>query len=149
MKLITLWSIIIKIFGVYLAYSTIMMLVFALATFNVNNFGPAGLLIFIVEAIFAYVFLFRTDSVIKRFRLEESIPEKKIDANIESSKILQIAIAVIGIYTLTQSIPEFLGNLELLTSKLTLLSLLKVIMGILLVTKSSGLERWIAQHQSK
>ena len=70
MKLITLWSIIIKIFGVYFAYSTIMMLVFTLAAFNVNNVGSAGLLVFIVEAIFAYMFLFQTDSVIKRFRLE-------------------------------------------------------------------------------
>ena len=149
MKLITLWSIIIKIFGVYFAYSTIMMLVFTLAAFNVNNVGSAGLLVFIVEAIFAYMFLFQTDSVIKRFRLEESISEKRIDANIESSKILQIAIAVIGIYTLTQSVPEFLGNLELLNSKLTLLSLLKVIMGILLVNKSPGIERWVSERQSK
>ncbi|WP_430406133.1 hypothetical protein [Fluviicola sp.] len=149
MKLITLWSIIIKIFGVYFAYGTIMMLVFYLAAFNINKVGPAGFVVFIVEAVFAYMFLFRTDSVIKRFHLEESIPEKRIDANIESSKILQIAIAVIGIYSLTQSIPEFLGNLQLFASKLTLLSLLKVILGFLLVTKSSALERWVSRNQSK
>lgn len=149
MKLITLWSIIIKTFGVYFAYSTIMMLVFALAAFDMPNVGPAGFLIFIIEAIFAYLFLFRTDFVIQRFRLEESIPEKRIDANIESSKILQIAIAVIGIYSLTQSIPEFLGNFQLFTFKLALISLLKVILGFLLVTKSAAIERWISEHQRK
>lgn len=149
MKLITLWSIIIKIFGVYFAYSAIMMLIFGLAAFNMDHVGPAGLVVFIVEAIFAYLFLLRTDFVIQRFRLEESIPEKRIDATIESSKILQIAIAVIGIYSLTQSIPEFFGNLEMFTSKITLLSLLKVILGFLLVTKSSALERWISEQQKK
>ncbi len=149
MKLITLWSIIIKVFGVYFAYSTIMTFIFALAAFNMPNVGPAGVLIFIVEAIFAYLFLFRTDFVIQRFRLEESISEKIIDANIESSKILQIAIAVIGIYSLTQSIPELIGNLELFVSKMALLSLLKVVLGFLLVTKSSEIERWVSERQRK
>lgn len=149
MKLFTLWSIIIKVFGVYFAYSTIMTLIFALAAFNMPNVGPAGVLIFIVEAIFAYLFLFRTDFVIQRFRLEESISEKIIDANIESSKILQIAIAVIGIYSLTQSIPELIGNLELFVSKMALLSLLKVVLGFLLVTKSSEIERWVSERQRK
>lgn len=149
MKLITLWSIIIKVFGVYFAYSTIMMLVFSLATFSMRDVGPAGLVVFIIEAIFAYLFLFRTDFVIQRFRLDESIPEKTIDANIESGKILQIAIAVIGIYSLTQSIPELIGNLQLFVSKITLLSLLKVILGFLLVTKSSEIERWVSERQKK
>ncbi len=149
MKLVTLWSIIIKVFGVYFAYSTIMMLVFALASFGMPNVGPSGVLIFIVEALFAYLFLFRTDFVIQRFRLEESIPEKTIDTNFESSKILQIAIVVIGIYSLTQSIPELIGNLQLFMSKITLLSLLKVVLGFLLVTKSSAIERWISERQGK
>lgn len=149
MKLITLWSIIIKVFGVYFAYSTITMLVFGLAAFSMPNVGPAGLMIFIVEAIFAYMFLFRTDFVIQRFRLEESISEKTIDANIESSKILQIAIAVIGIYSLTQSIPELIGNMQLFVSKIALLSLLKVILGFLLLTKSAAIERWVSERQRR
>lgn len=147
MKLITLWSIIIKIFGIYFAYSTIMMLVFALAIFRDN--GPYGFIIMLVEGIFAYMFLLKTEYVIQRFRLAESISEEKIDANIDSSKILQIAIAVIGIYSLTQSIPELIGNMQLFVSKIALLSLLKVILGFLLLTKSSAIERWIFERQSK
>lgn len=147
MKLITLWSMIIKIFGIYFAYSTIMMLVFALAIFRDN--GPYGFIIMLVEGIFAYMFLLKTEYVIQRFRLAESISEEKIDANIDSSKILQIAIAVIGIYSLTQSIPELIGNMQLFVSKIALLSLLKVILGFLLLTKSSAIERWIFERQSK
>lgn len=147
MKLTTLWSIIIKIFGIYFAYSTIMMLVFALAIFRDN--GPYGFIIMLVEGIFAYMFLLKTEYVIQRFRLAESISEEKIDANIDSSKILQIAIAVIGIYSLTQSIPELIGNMQLFVSKIALLSLLKVILGFLLLTKSSAIERWIFERQSK
>lgn len=147
MKLITLWSIIIKIFGIYFAYSTIMMLVFALAIFKDN--GPYGFIIMLVEGIFAYMFLLKTEYIIQRFRLAESISEEKIDANIDSSKILQIAIAVIGIYSLTQSIPELIGNMQLFVSKIALLSLLKVILGFLLLTKSSAIERWIFERQSK
>lgn len=147
MKLITLWSIIIKIFGIYFAYSAIMMLVFALAIFRDN--GPYGVIIMAVEACFAYMFLLKTEYVIQRFRLAESISEEKIDANIDSSKILQIAIAVIGIYSLTQSIPELIENMQLFVSKIALLSLLKVILGFLLLTKSSAIERWVSERQSK
>lgn len=148
MQIKTLWAIILKIFGIYLVYSAVILFVFVLATLNGENTWAASLLLFITEAVFGYLFLFKTDFVIQRFRLEESIPEKRIDAHIEIRKILRIAIMVIGIYSLTESIPEFIGNLPALGNKLTLLSLLKVILGFLLVVKSPEIESWISSRQS-
>lgn len=144
MQLKTLWLIILKVFGVYLAYASIILFVFSLATFNTTSTGLTTLLVFVLEAVFAYLFLFRTEFVIQRFGLEKSISEKRIDITIKSSKILQIAIVVIGINSLLDSIPEMIGNLQVITSKLTMLSILKVILGFLLLIKSVQIERWIA-----
>ncbi|MGV3610172.1 MAG: hypothetical protein ACO1N0_04420 [Fluviicola sp.] len=147
MQLKTLWLIIIKVFGVYLAYASIVFFVFSLATLSTEKIGPASLVVFILQAVFAYLFLFRTELVVQRFGLEKSITEKRIDANIQSSKILQIAIVVIGINSLIDSVPEMIGNLQVITSKLTGLSVLKVIIGFVLVIKSVQIEKWIASFR--
>lgn len=151
MKLRTLWILILKIFGISFAYGAAIFLLFLLAIpFGKDPVSFSSFIIFIAEALLAYVFLFRTDQIIKWFRLEESISEEEINTNIESHKIFRIAIAVIGLSSFTDSVPEFIGNLSSGGNlKMALLSLLKVMIGFFLVVKSPEIEKWISDRQSE
>ena len=118
----TLWTIILKIFGlyillqifypvsqlIYIVYSSISM-----AELNGREGGYALIGISSVlfsESIYLFMliaFLFKTDWLIDKLRLDKSISEEKIELNIHRSTVLQIVIIITGIMLFVDSLPTF------------------------------------------
>jgi len=158
MQLKTFWSIILKTIGVYFAFSIIQMF-FVIGGLSVDllfdgHFGSDFTLTVgsvLIWAVIAYMCLFRTDTLIRLFKLDSSIPEKYINANIETKNVLRLAIAIIGIHSLSDSIPELFGAFSETSLKhgKPMFTLLKVLFGIVLVIKNREIEQLISRYQSK
>lgn len=157
MQLKTLWAIILKTIGVYFAFTTIQ-LFFFIGGLSIDMVfkGQTGTtfmnttFMLLVEGVLAYMCLFRTDSLIRLFKLEESIPEKQLSVNIETKNVLRLGIAIIGIYSLSNSIPEFIGLLGgKASSNMFLISICKILLGLLMVIRNYEIESFISARQSK
>ncbi len=158
MQLKTLWSIILKTIGVYFAFSVIQLLFFVGGmsvdlVFDGNSTSDFTFTLgsLLVWGVVAYLCLFQTDAIIRLFKLEESIPEKYINTNIETKNVLRLAIAIIGIYSLSNSIPEFFAAFNEVSLKdgLPLFALIRVLFGVVLVLKNREIEQLISRYQSK
>jgi len=116
----TLWTIILKIFGIYLViqiyYPLTQLLSFIFMAFNQQlgeNWQAFGFLFFSISIYLFLIiaFLFRTNWLIDVLKLDKSIKEEKIEFNIHRSTILTIAILLSGIILLVDSLPLFLKEL--------------------------------------
>ena len=157
MKLITLWSIIIKIIGVIFAFSFIQSAIIMLQ-FILNAIGMGGmqsvlttLLSVLIQGLIAYMCLFRTTEIIRIFKLESTIDEKDLNVNLNTSNVLVLAIAIIGIYSLSQSIPELFGILlnKGGTFGMLFMIVLKVCIGLLMILKAKEIEQRINKYRTK
>jgi hypothetical protein len=63
--------------------------------------------VFSVYAYFAYLFINKTDVVIKELNLTQGFSEEKISVNIHRSTVLGIAVIIIGGLLLVNEIPAF------------------------------------------
>lgn len=157
MKLITLWSIIIKIIGVIFAFSFIQSAIIMLQ-FILDAIGMGGmhgvlttLLSVLIQGLIAYMCLFRTAEIIRIFKLESTIDEKDLNVNLNTANVLSLSIAIIGIYSLSQSIPELFGVLlnKGGTFGMLFMMALKVSIGLLMILKTKEIEQRISNYKSK
>lgn len=157
MKLVTLWSIIIKIIGVIFAFSfiqsAVIMLQLILDAIGMGEMHGAltALLSVLIQGLIAYMCLFRTTEIIRIFKLESTIDEKDLNVNLNTSNILVLSIAIIGIYSLSQSIPELFGIVlnKGGTFGMLFMIVLKVCIGLLMILKSKEIEQRISNYRSK
>ncbi|WP_300663708.1 hypothetical protein [Fluviicola sp.] len=150
MKLITLWSIIIKIIGVYFAVSFVQITALLLAGFASLNLlkSPEVLVSVLIHGAITFLCLFRTEKIIQVFKLERSIEEKEFQ-QVTFSNAVGLAIVIIGIYTLSEGIPEFLGTVFNRQSNFPACVLVfsKVVLGLLMVLKTKELEQLIHKYK--
>jgi len=131
----TLWTIILKIFGLYLlvqllnwlpqlfsiivAYSSIQNESYGRGGINVTtSFGPsaigeiaASLFSISICLLMIATFIFKTDWLIDALRLNNAITEEKLELNIHRSAVLKIAIIITGGLLLIESLPVLLKEL--------------------------------------
>ena len=151
MQLKTLWSIILKTIGIWFAFAAVQLVffIFAVSDFS-KDMGVPAVVSLLIQAGLAFICLFRTDYLIGLFKLEESIPQKEITTNIETKNVLRLAIAIIGILSLSDSIPELIGILTGRPSgSMVLLGVFKVLLGIVMVGRNYDIEAFIAKYQRK
>lgn len=150
MKLITLWSIIIKIIGIYFAVSCIQIAALLLAGFTNWNFlrSPEVLMSVLIHGIITFLCLFRTEKIIRVLKLERSIEEKEFQ-QVTFSNAIGLAIVIIGLYTLSESVPEFFGVIlgNTLNSSALIVVVSKVVLGLLMVLKTKELEQLINKYK--
>jgi hypothetical protein len=116
----TLWTIILKIFGIYILVQVLYGLpqistfIFLLAeqkgSGSFDEFAAilfsTGIYLFIMMA-----FIFRTDWLIDTLQLNKGISEEKIDFNIHRSTVLKIVVIISGVFLFVESLPALLKEL--------------------------------------
>jgi hypothetical protein len=116
----TLLTLIIKTVGVYLVTSALIFFPQAfgvvIETISLGGNGGFGLnnvlefICFFVLTIWAYILIFKycvikTDWLIDKLHLDRSFTEEKIEINVHRSTILRIAVIVIGMVVVIDSLP--------------------------------------------
>ena len=118
----TLWTIILKIFGLYVLlqifYPIARLIDIIYQSINMAEFngqpGRYALVgissVLFTESIYLFMliaFLFKTDWLIDKLRLGKGISEERIELNIHRSTVLQIVIIITGIMLFIDSLPTF------------------------------------------
>ena len=116
----SLWTIILKIFGIYLVlqiyYPLTQLISFIYMAFNqqlADNWQTISFLFFAISIYLFMIiaFLFRTDWLIGVLKLDNSIKEEKLEINLHRSTVLKIVIMLAGITMFADSLPLFLKEL--------------------------------------
>jgi len=163
MKTKTFWTVLIKILGLSIALSSFTVIPEFLSTLyvyyvNSDNDDYFEVSLFLVLIVIIYLlilrlFVFKTEWIINKLKLEKNL-EENIDLNIKASTILNISIAVIGGLMFAGSIPmlcetlfEFFRQKDLFidfhNSKWILAYIVKAIIGILLFSNSKQVAKFI------
>jgi lysylphosphatidylglycerol synthetase-like protein (DUF2156 family) len=166
----TFWKILIKIIGLWLLFSCISVipqffstLSFTNGDLNIESLLLIWLMLFatiIIYIIIVRLFLFKTDWIVEKLKLEKNFTEERIDMNIKSSTVLTIAIIVIGGLIITESLPNFCSTLFDFLRQKNLLKdyqdtswlifhFCKIIIGYLLLTNGKNLVKYIEKESSE
>jgi hypothetical protein len=116
----TLWTIILKIFGLYVLiqalYIVLQLFVLLIGLAGQQNTTLWQALAYVLFSVglylmVVYISLFKTDLVINKLKLDTAIEEEKIEINIHRSSILTIVILLSGILMFADSAPTLLKEL--------------------------------------
>src|SRR5438270_11616227 len=69
------------------------------------------LFMLLVYALVVYYLIFRTDFIIDRLKLDQGFQEDNFSFNIHRSTVLAIAIIIVGLYLITNEIPNLCRQL--------------------------------------
>jgi len=159
MTIRTFWNIFIKILGIWLVLSLLTVIpqfVRLLTFFGTNSQGrllgigitvALFLLTIGIYALILRLFVFKTDWLIDKLRLDKGFPEEKIELIIQRSTVFTIATIVIGGIIFVDSFPLFCQQVLLFIQQDNLFRespksgwmifyLVKTILGYLLMTNS-------------
>ena len=160
----SLWTIMVKIFGLFLLWQSVVLITQFIATFSyLSNMTRSDspittifiTIFFYIVIVVVYVLLmryciFKTDWVIEKLHLDRGFIEEKFDLNIHHSTILVIATMVIGGIMLTDGLPQLCYRIFSYTqrsdnyksfidnpsSPWLAMDIFKVVLGYLLLTES-------------
>ena len=116
----TLWTIILKIFGIYILVQVLYGLpqistfIFLLAEQKGSGSFDEFAAILFSTSIYLFImagFIFRTDWLIDTLGLNKGISEEKIDFNIHRSTVLTIVVIISGVFLFVESVPALLKEL--------------------------------------
>ena len=170
MTITTFWNILLKILGIWLilsGLSVIPQFIWAFSVFGNQPKGStmmgiiaiAGLLIFSAAMfiIILWLFVFKSDWIINKLKLDKGFIEEKIDLNLKLNTALTISIIVIGGLMFADSLPQLIRFIysgfqqdDLVrkdpVTALIILYLAKTIIGYLLMTNSRIIIGFITKH---
>jgi hypothetical protein len=116
----TLWTIILKIFGLYIflqfLYTLTMELPVVLLAYDQNErstleFIAVPFFSLSIQLFILIAFIFKTDWLISALRLNKGITEEKLELNIHRSTVLRIAIIITGLILLVDGLPVLFKSL--------------------------------------
>ena len=160
----TFWKILLKIVGLFLLFSCISLIpeFYSTLSFTNGDLNTESLLmiwLMLFGAIILYtliirLFLFKTEWLVEKLKLEKNFNEERIDLNIKSSTVLTVAIIVIGGLMIAESLPNFCSGLfnflqqgmlfkDYPDSSWLIYHFLKIIIGYLLLTNGKRLAEYI------
>ena len=171
----TLWIIILKIFGIYILIQALQLLpqlftTIIYATVSAQReYSQGESWIYIALAIFEICFftftivvlLFRTERVIEVLKLSDGIKEESLEFNMHRSSILKIAVIIAGIILLIEGLPHLFDQLYAYFQQINsysgfkdypqagwiILDLVKVFMGIFMLTSSRLVVNFIERRR--
>ena len=164
MQIITFWKIIIKIIGLWILLSCVSLIpkFFSTLSFTNGDLNSESLMILwliLLVSIIIYIliirlFLFKTDWIVEKLKLDNNFTEERIDLSIKSSTILTISIIVIGSLILVESLPSFCSSLFDFYQQKNMLKdyhetswliyhFIKIIIGFLLLTNGKVITKYI------
>jgi hypothetical protein len=171
MKTRTFWIIFIKVLGIWLLLNSLTVFpqfASALTFFGANNdetlFGLLAIVGLLLVTLMIYililrVFLFKTEWIVDKLKLDNEFLEEKFDFNIQSSTVLTMATIVIGGLLFIDSFPLLCEQIftffqqesifrESPNSAWIFFHLIKTIIAYLLVTKSNIVVSYIERKSS-
>ena len=165
----SLWTILIKVFGLFILsdmLSTIPYMSNTAWTFSQNPMGGDssffawlfGAIVFYVVTI--WLLLFKTDLVIDKLSLDKHFKEEKLDVNLKASTVLQIAIVLFGCMLVLEGFPAFAQNAfqfyqqkaifrQSPNSEWLIYHGLEMVIGYFIITNSSRLTSWVDEKRNK
>jgi hypothetical protein len=166
----TLWTILLKIAGLYILLQilyTVPRLFEAIVLYDRSDIPVAmGIIAEVLFLISVYLFLiiafiFRTDWLINVLHLDKGITEEKLELNMHRSTILKIAVIVTGGLILIDSLPLLLRDLfnyyqdmnafsgfkRYPSGGLIIINLIKVLIGFFMVTSSRLIVNFIERKR--
>jgi hypothetical protein len=170
MQINTFWKILLKIVGLWLLFSCISIIpqFYSTLSFTNGNLNTESLLmiwLMLIVSIIIYIliirlFLFKTEWLVEKLKLEKNFNEDRIDLNIKSSTVLTIAIIVIGGLMIAESFPNFCSGLFNFLQQKALIKdypdshwlvyhFLKIIIGYLLLTNGKRLAKYIEKESAE
>ncbi len=121
MSINTFWKIVIKILGIWIVFESVILVpqyftnIFYFFGDNFSSNMIVGVisltLIVLLYLSVLKLFLFRTDWVIEKLKLEEGFNEDRIELNMHRSAILKIAVIIIGGFLFIDNVPIFFTQL--------------------------------------
>jgi hypothetical protein len=117
MTIKTFWTIFLKILGIWLVlegFSIFFQFIAAFLSFGHNQadniftaiyISIMLLLLFGIYILILWLFVFKSDWIIAKLRLESGFTEEKIDFNIQSKTVITIAAIVIGGFIFIEGLP--------------------------------------------
>lgn len=168
----TLFNIILKILGIFFIKELLAIIAQLISAFlyltssgtvpeAIWTFGTT-LLIMLVYGLVSYFLIFKTDFVIDKLKLDKGFNQESIPLNIHRSTILSISIIVIGGLLVVDEIPSFCRQLFLYFQEkrltygqtkpsiaYTVMSGVKIIIGILLMTSQRKIVAFIERQRKK
>lgn len=163
MEIRTFWNILFKILGLWLVLNGLYLIPSYISSSAIifNSGAGDAVLIALIFVIIAFVylfiirlFIFNTNKVIDKLKLADSIDEKRIDLNISYTKLLTIAIIIIGAIILIESLPLLvLEMIQFFQQKLVMREypdtgwmifyVVKSVIGYLLITNNKRIVSYI------
>ena len=165
----TFWKILLKIVGLWILFSSISLipqftstLSFTNGSLDVTSLLSIWFLLFgslFIYALITFLFIFKTDWIIKRLKLDKNFQEQKIDLNIESTTILKYSIIIIGALILIEALPSFFSRLfnffqqkllfkDYRDSSWLIFYFIKLIIGYLLLTNGKNFAKFIERNSN-
>jgi len=163
----TFWKIVIKIIGLWILFGCISLIPHFFSTLSftdglldIKSLVPIWLMLFASILAYAFVirlFLFKTDWIIEKLKLEKNFTEERIDVKISSTEILTISIIIIGGLIIVESLPSFFSRLidffqqksqlkEYRETSWLVYYFVKLIIGYLLVTNGKNVAKYLAKN---
>lgn len=166
----TFWKILLKIIGLWLLIGSISIIpqFYSTLSFTDGSLNTESLLmiwamlivVIIIYILIIRLFLFKTDWIIDKLKLEKNFTEERISLDIKSSTILNIVIVIIGGLILVESVPNFCSGLfNFLQQKMLfkdypdshwlVYHFLKIIIGCLLLTNGEKLAKYLEKESDE
>lgn len=163
----TFWKIIIKIIGLWLVFGCISLIPQFFSTLSFTNgninfdslllvwiavFGVIILYIFIIR-----LFLFKTEWIIEKLKLEKNFNEERINIDFKGLELLTIVTSIIGALIIIESLPDFCSGIfnffqqkmlfrDYPDSHWLVYHFIKLIIGYLLLTKGKSIAKYIGKE---
>lgn len=166
----TFWKILIKIMGLWILFGALSIipefttsLSFAEGSIDTTALFEVWSLLFIILLIYFFAivfFLFKTDWIVEKLKLDKNFKEERIEINYDPSSILTICIIVIGGLCMVEALPSFISKLfDFLNQKYLIRDysgaswliyfFIKLILGYLLVTNGKTIANYIERKSNK
>ena len=165
----TIFTIIIKVFGLLLILGLLEVIPQALSAFSLiiqGGFVELGIVFFIFSLAFLFYFfiirllLFKSGKIIDMLSLEKDFDQQAFEINLKQSTVIQIAIIVLGGLLFINTLPDFIGQIITYvnqkqfegtfvtnpTFKFVVISGIKLLLGYLLMNNSKTITSWIAKE---
>lgn len=177
MSINTFWKIVIKILGIWIVFESVILVpqyftnifYFFGDNFSSNMLvGVLGLTFIVVLYLSVLkLFLFQTDWVIEKLKLEDGFNEERIELNIHRSVIVKIAIVTIGGFLFIDNLPilftqfynyltlremsgsEYFFGSDNIGIQWSVLYLMKCLIGIWMMTSSRFIVNFLESRRKK
>lgn len=170
MQIRTFWTLLLKLLGLWLLLSCVYILPQFFSLFyyinedlDMKDLLPLlGIIVLTITIFYLIIklFLFKTDWLIDKLKLDQNFTEERIDLNIKSATVLRIAVIIVGGLIFVDTLPSLCQQLfQFFNQKMLLreypetgwliFNFVKALIGYLLMTNSHLVMKYILKNAAE